>query len=165
MVARTLGPAFALIGCATPSPGVPAGAPVAMPPYPGVTACGPAAPPPIERRESPPMPEREPVPSFIVPRQPVAGALVEGDLSADVVDAAIRARATMLRACILRYPPHTGRIGMRFTILEDGTVADVEIRGTVAATDGCICGVIAGIRYPDLGARASVTYPIIVDGS
>jgi len=134
--------------------------PVEPVPYDGVTTCGAAVLPPPHRQ--PPLPEREPVPSFVAPRSAMPD--IQGDMSSDVVDRPIRANSTRFLACYMHSEQAPGiRVTAHFTILEDGTVAGVEIHGVAEIMDRCICDTVASIRFPVIGERTTVTYPLVFD--
>jgi len=70
---------------------------------------------------------------------------------------AIERRARTFEACFSR----SAEVATRFTNAEDGTVAGVEARGTIAAIDRCVCERLAAMHFPRLDARLTVTYPFV----
>ncbi len=70
---------------------------------------------------------------------------------------AIERRARSFEACFSR----SSEVTARFTIAEDGTVAGVEVHGTVAEIDRCVCERLAATPFPKLDARTTVTYPFV----
>ena len=151
--------------------------------YAGVTTCGREAPaaaptPPT----TPSLPEREPVPAFTIPpREPVptlpplhpATPRIESSgMTSNDIDHTMRTRGPILRACferLLAQDPAAGSFTVQthFTVLEDGTVAGVEV-GTrepvdelVATLDRCVCDALATTSFPAPDARATVSYPLM----
>jgi len=149
-----------LVACGTSAPPAPAApAPVAD----GITRCGPPAPPPPPPPE-PVKPAREPMPSFTGSRMAMPD--IEGDLSADVVNRVMRMHAEEVRACFLHLvarDPRTDalRVELAFTIVDDGSVAGVEVSGGPPMVDDCVCQRAVAMRFGSIGGRTSVRYPLI----
>jgi hypothetical protein len=70
---------------------------------------------------------------------------------------AIERRARSFEACFSR----SAEVATRFTIDEDGTVAGVEVHGTIAEIDRCVCDRLAATPFPKLDVRTTVTYPFV----
>jgi hypothetical protein len=130
--------------------------------YVGVT-CGPAIPPPVHTE--PALPLRIEVPAFVAPRA-MPSIESRGGLTSDVVNRPMLARMPVLRACYLHLVaqnPNAGgfRVRTHFTIVEDGSIAGIEVDGIDPTMDHCLCNALAATTFPRLDARALVTYPLI----
>jgi len=136
--------------------------PFDLPRYAGVTRCGPAAPPPLER-PAPPMPAREPMMYTVPPRIDV-----EGGLTADTVSREVQAHAPMFRRCFLQLrarDEHAGgfRVHLGFAILENGTVAGIEVHGVDPTMNECLCDEATRLRFAP-SERSIVSYPLEFGG-
>jgi hypothetical protein len=152
-----------------PTPAATPRDPFVAPTYAGVTSCGPAIPPPPPAPDAHPLPAREPVPSFVAPRGDVVEPVIDGGLTPEPIDRQIKAHAAALRTCylqLLAHDEHRGgfRVQVHFTIVADGSVAGIEVHGSEATMDRCLCDEFTAMRFPHLDARAVVTYPLIFSG-
>lgn len=68
-----------------------------------------------------------------------------------------------LRRCYERYlkrDARGGRVIATFAVRDDGTVAQIQMRGFAEPLDRCLCNVVAGVQFPAPHATAIVSYPM-----
>ncbi|XXX78452.1 AgmX/PglI C-terminal domain-containing protein [Sorangium sp. So ce134] len=103
-----------------------------------------------------------------LPAGPVAVPLPDGLTRAEiqaVVRTGFPAYRTCYEALLERRPEAAGTIPLSFAILADGTAADVLVDAATAtlrdaATDRCMVEATRGLRFPAIGRKTTVVYPI-----
>ena len=68
-----------------------------------------------------------------------------------------------MRRCYERYlkrDTRGGRVIATFAVRDDGTVAQVQMRGFAEPLDRCLCNVVARVQFPAPHATAIVSYPM-----
>ncbi|KYG07342.1 hypothetical protein BE21_29830 [Sorangium cellulosum] len=103
-----------------------------------------------------------------VPAGPVAVPLPDGLTPAEiqaVVRTGFPAYRTCYEALLERRPDAAGKIPLSFAIHGDGTVADVQVDAAAATlrdatTDRCMVEATRGLRFPAIGQKTTVVYPI-----
>lgn len=68
-----------------------------------------------------------------------------------------------MRRCYERYLKRDGRGGRviaTFAVRDDGTVAQIQMRGFAEPLDRCLCNVVARVQFPAPHATAIVSYPM-----
>src|SRR5690242_17958545 len=140
-----------------------------------LVACGhpAAAPKRVVAKPSPP-PAPAPVPQARIDAcaDPAMDlAMPDGDVGtidpAGVVRA-ISSHTNELRRCYERYlkrEARSGRITALMAVRDDGTVAQVQLRGFAGPLDRCLCHVVAHVQFPPPHATAIVSYAMKLSGS
>ncbi|WP_437815311.1 AgmX/PglI C-terminal domain-containing protein [Sorangium sp. So ce1078] len=103
-----------------------------------------------------------------LPAGPVAVPLPDGLAPAEVqavVRTGFPAYRTCYEALLERRPDAAGKVPLSFAILGDGTVADVLVDAATATlrdatTDRCMVEATRGLRFPAIGKKTTVVYPI-----
>lgn len=73
-----------------------------------------------------------------------------------------------LRRCYERYlkrDAHAGRVMAVLAVRDNGTVAQVQLRGFAAELDRCLCSVVAKVQFPAPHGTAIVAYPMQFSGA
>ena len=116
-------------------------------------------------------------PPAVAPAPPAACADPAGDMlipdDATTIDPAGVSRAIdghrgELRRCYQRYlkrDAHAGRVMAVLAVRDNGTVAQVQLRGFAAELDRCLCNVVAKVQFPAPHGTAIVAYPMQFTGT
>lgn len=103
-----------------------------------------------------------------LPAGPVAVPL-PSQLEPAEIQAVVRGSFGRYRVCyeelVARSPAAAGSVPLTFAILGDGTVADAAVDTATAtlrdaATDRCMVGATRALRFPAIGKKTTVVYPI-----
>lgn len=73
-----------------------------------------------------------------------------------------------MRRCYERYlkrDARSGRVIATFAVRDDGTVAQVQMRGFAPPLERCLCNVVARVQFPAPHGVAIVSYPMRFTGS
>src|SRR5262249_51787326 len=122
-----------------------------------------AAPPPVAVAPAPALPA--------ACADPAGDMLIPDD--ATTIDPAGVSRAIGgprggVRRCYQRYlkrDAHAGRVMAVLAVRDDGTVAQVQLRGFAAELDRCLCSVVAKVQFPAPHGTAIVAYPMQFTGT
>lgn len=129
-----------------------------------ILACAPAPDEPV-----PPAATVEAAPAGSIGGEPILPQpIVVGGIAAEAVDAGIEAQMEGIRACIeaerAKHPDLAGKVLVKFTIAQDGSVREATTRSTSLrnpASEACLIARVVEARFPPLqsGRLAIVHYP------